>query len=799
MRVIRPTEPNSFDRLASAMDARRLGAVPDLNTQGASDSVSPERRSHFFPASDLEGRPIPPREWLVPDLIPHRTVTLFSGDGGTGKSLLALQLAAAAATGGSWIGREVTSGSVLYLSAEDDTDELHRRLADILAARGGTFRDLDALTLRSLAGEDALLAVETAVNLATTTLFAELEAAASAQRDIRLIVLDTLADLYPANENDRAKVRQFIGILRGLALRWTGDVALNHDLRLTSAADAAGAEGRALPLTLLLLVAAFGTLAAALLPLATAGLAITVALGVAALAAAHWPLSVLLQNVVSMLGLGLGVDYALLMLSRFREETRAGLAPPAAATRALGGAGRTILLSAAAVLIGFAGLLLIPLNELRAVAEGGALVVVLAALAAVTLLPALLALLGRLVEAGRIDWRAPAARAAARQAADDRWRRWGRWVAARPGLVLVVAGAPPLELAEQARRMETTLPRVDWLPPRMESAHALGDLTRMGRDGVAQSLRVVVELPSGVSVLEGDGWRAVARVSGAIAADRRVERVHSLPALVRQDEPNAMLLSLVPPDALRSLASADQRAAVIDVLPAPGADFPTLTRLVRELRALDAAALTGVPGARLRVGGMPAFNADYEDAIAGRLATVVAVVLGGTLLALHVGFRSVLVPVKALALNLLSVGGALGAVVLVFQDGHGAALLGAPAAMGSLFPALPALVFCLVFGLSMDYEVFLVARVAEARRAGLDDVAALAEGLARTGGVITSAAAIMVVVFGAFVLGDFLMIKVLGFALATAVILDATVVRMAIGPALLVLAGRWNWWPGEGR
>jgi len=162
--------------------------------------------------------------------------------------------------------------------------------------------------------------------------------------------------------------------------------------------------------------------------------------------------------------------------------------------------------------------------------------------------------------------------------------------------------------------------------------------------------------------------------------------------------------------------------------------------------------------------------------------------------ALLIGFRSVMVPVKAVALNLLSVGAALGAVVLVFQDGHGASLIGAPA-MGSLFPALPALVFCIVFGLSMDYEVFLVARVLEARRSGMTEDAAMAEGLTRTGGVITSAAAIMIVVFAAFTLGDFLMIKVLGFALAVAVLLDATVVRLAIGPALLRLAGRWNWWP----
>jgi len=167
-----------------------------------------------------------------------------------------------------------------------------------------------------------------------------------------------------------------------------------------------------------------------------------------------------------------------------------------------------------------------------------------------------------------------------------------------------------------------------------------------------------------------------------------------------------------------------------------------------------------------------------------------------SLLALMVGFRSVLIPVKALALNLLSVAAAFGAVVLVFQDGHGGAVLGIDSPLGGVFPAIPILVFCIVFGLSMDYEVFLVSRVAEARRT-LGESAAIVEGLARTGGVITSAAAIMIVVFAAFTMNDFIFIKILGFALAVAVLLDATIVRMAIGPALLQLAGRWNWWPGK--
>jgi RND superfamily putative drug exporter len=165
-------------------------------------------------------------------------------------------------------------------------------------------------------------------------------------------------------------------------------------------------------------------------------------------------------------------------------------------------------------------------------------------------------------------------------------------------------------------------------------------------------------------------------------------------------------------------------------------------------------------------------------------------------LALIVCFRSVLIPLKAVALNLLSVAAGFGAVVLVFQDGFAAGLLGLDEPLGAIFPVIPALVFCAVFGLSMDYELFLVTRVAELRRAGLSERESVAQALAGTGRVITGAAAVMIFVFAAFALGDFLLIRILGFALAATVLVDATLVRLAIGPALLVLAGRWNWWPG---
>jgi RND superfamily putative drug exporter len=206
--------------------------------------------------------------------------------------------------------------------------------------------------------------------------------------------------------------------------------------------------------------------------------------------------------------------------------------------------------------------------------------------------------------------------------------------------------------------------------------------------------------------------------------------------------------------------------------------------------------LTGAPGATLEIGGIPALNADYQTIVDRHVAPVTALVVGGTLIALLCGFRSIFAAVKAIALNLLSVAASFGALVLVFQDGHLSRLLGVPGGTGSVFPLVPIVAFAIVFGLSMDYEVFLVARVLEARRSGLTEANAIPEGMARTAGLITSAAAIMIVVFAAFTFGSFMVVKMIGFTLAAAVSIDATLVRIVVGPALLRIAGDWNWWPG---
>lgn len=574
-----------------------------------------------------------------------------------------------------------------------------------------------------------------------------------------------------------------------LSVRWTGETALNYDLRIASAADARAAEQRVFPITLVLLVLAFGTVAAATLPLVAGAVSISLAIGGAVLLTRFWPLSVLLQNVVAMLGLGLGIDYALLVVGRFREALASGKPKLEAARDAASRAGHTIILSGASVAIAFAALLFVPVDEIRSIAVGGLLVITVAVSLATTLLPALLALLGTRVNAGRIR-RLPLGDPS------NAWRRWGRFVCAHPIAVLLIAAAPLGIVAFQATRLTTGLPRGDWLPKDMESSLALRTLREMRASGVVNAIRLVVHFPEGSSWDTQAGWAALRRASATLASDARVARVRSLPVVTGLVSPDLRILAALPAQARASMVSSDGRFALIEVLPSEQAGMGGATELVRELRARSPHSLTGLAGTSVEVGGLPALNIDYEASTAGRFRSIVLAVTLATFIALLVGFRSVLIALKAIALNLFSVAVAFGAVVLVFQDGFGIGLLGLAEPLGGSFPAIPLLVFCVVFGLSMDYEVFLVARVAEARGSGMSDDDAIAEGLARTGGLITSAAAIMIAVFAAFMLGDFVLIKILGFALMVAVLVDATIMRVAVGPALLKLGGQWNWWPG---
>jgi RND superfamily putative drug exporter len=594
------------------------------------------------------------------------------------------------------------------------------------------------------------------------------------------------------HERASALANELRGRYPDMKLELTGELPLNFDIRKASADDVRRAESLVIPATLGLLLLAFGSLVASLIPLAVGQLAIATTLAITGLLAHRFHLSILVQNLATMLGLGLGIDYALLMVSRFREAILAGHGGPRAAVLAARQAGRTLLISASTVAIGFLALLTVPISEIRSIGVAGFLVAGISVLLTNTLVPAVLAWLGPWINAGRLPF-TPALDADRATRAGTRWRRWGKIVIARPWLSIFLAGTPLLLLAWQGMRLNTSVPRGNWLPESAESVHALHTLEQMDRAGVVYSLRIIVELPKDSIAQTDAGWNALDRFSRRLASDPRSARVISITTIA---EGNRSSLTNLSRETRRTFLSSDGRAALLEVLPAASVSLRAQVDWVRELRLTGAEALTGVPGATMLIGGIPALNADYETIVTRHFVPVTALVVVGTLVALLGGFRSLVAPVKAIALNMLSVAASFGALVLVFQDGRGSSLLGVQGGTGSVFPLVPIVAFAIVFGLSMDYEVFLVARVLEARKSGLNEEDAIPEALARTAGLITSAAAIMIVVFAAFTFGNFLVVKMIGFTLAVAVFIDATLVRIVIGPALLRIAGDWNWWPG---
>jgi putative drug exporter of the RND superfamily len=585
---------------------------------------------------------------------------------------------------------------------------------------------------------------------------------------------------------------QLRGRYPGVKLQLTGELPLNFDIRKASADDVRRGETLVIPATLILLLIAFGSVVAAIIPLAVGEIAIATTLAITGLLGERLHLSILVQNLATMLGLGLGIDYALLMVSRFREALFAGNDGYAASVIAARQAGRTLLISASTVAIGFVALLTVPISEIRSIGLAGILVAGWSVLLTNTLVPAVLGLLGKRIDAGRLPF-TPKLDVDRAAATGNRWRRWGRTIVVHPWLALLIAGTPLVLLAWQAKHLDTSIPSGDWLPKSAESVQALNSLQQMDRTGIVYSMRVVIQLPNDSVTQTDAGWNGLNRMAKQIESDPRCDRVISIATIAGGNQSN---LTDLPRETRRTFLSGDGKAALVEILPRSSLSLRQQVDWVREIRKEGAPALTGVPDATMMVGGIPALNADYETIIDGHVTRVMGLVIGGTLLALLCGFRSLFAAVKAIILNLVSVAASFGALVLVFQDGHGSGLLGVPGGTGSIFPLVPIVAFAIVFGLSMDYEVFLVARVLEARRAGLSEMDAIPEGMARTAGLITSAAAIMIVVFAAFTFGNFLVVKMIGFTLAIAVLIDATLVRIVIGPALLRIAGDWNWWPG---
>jgi putative drug exporter of the RND superfamily len=600
----------------------------------------------------------------------------------------------------------------------------------------------------------------------------------------------------------RATIQEALGRVpasEGFDVMVTGFPALDHDVRTISAEDTERGEERALPLTLAVLIIAFGALVAAALPVMVGVLAITIALGLVTIAARYTPMSVFVLNITTMVGLGVGIDYSLLIVTRFREELNRGLSAADAAIRTVETAGSAVVTSGLTVVVGFAALITTPLSDTRSVGVGGLLVVAVAVLLATTFLPAILAILGRNID--RPKW---LARPLARFHAPTGWERWARWLGHRPWRAVAVGGTAIALLTFPLSQIRLGLPATNWFPPESESGRGLEALRHMGASGVIQPVRLVVQLPEGESALSARRLPGLKALTDSIRKDPRVREVRGVTSIKPGMSTLQLAIYYSDPVAVRAknpkffdaYLSVDSRVTLLDVIPADTVSLTGLMDVVRRVRAVVSHGVRGLAAAEILVAGFAASNVDTQHELMSRFPETVALVLGITAVMLFVAFRSLLVPIKAVLLNLLSVGGAFGLTVLVFQHGYGGRLFGLEGPTQAIWAVVPVLVFAIVFGLSMDYEVFLLTRMKEVfDKTGRNDHATM-EGLSATASTITSAALIMILVFGTFAFTRVLAVQLIGFGLAAAVLLDATLIRMVLVPAIMHIAGRWNWWPG---
>ena len=351
------------------------------------------------------------------------------------------------------------------------------------------------------------------------------------------------------------------------------------------------------------------------------------------------------------------------------------------------------------------------------------------------------------------------------------------------------------------------LPSRHWWPTGTDAGKGLETLTAMGVAGVIQPVRLVIEAPTGHTAVDATVLRGLMTLSDSLRADPRVRDVRSLVDAKRGTSLLAYSVLYsdldaarkdLPPDFLDAYLSKDHRMTLMDVILSDTTSLTTAMDVVRKVRELRTRNLRGTKGLQIRVTGYAASSLDFQEDLLRRFPLLIGLILAATGVMLAIAFRSVLVPVKAIIMNTLSVSATFGLIVLVFQRGFGSQLFGLDGPTSAIFVVVPVLVFAVVFGLSMDYEVFLLSRMKEAfDRTGRNDEAVL-EGLSATASVITSAALIMILVFGIFAFARVLVMQFLGFGLAVAVLLDATIIRMVLVPAFMHLAGRWNWWPGAG-
>jgi uncharacterized membrane protein YdfJ with MMPL/SSD domain len=540
----------------------------------------------------------------------------------------------------------------------------------------------------------------------------------------------------------------------------TGMISLFHDLDVNASDDLLRAERIGIPLTVIVLLIVFGAPIAAGLPLVLALGTIAITLAVLFALSRVMPVSVFAQNAVTMVGLGIGVDYALFLVSRCREELSRGAPFRAAVETAANQAGHVVLVSGLAVCTGFLALFLVHIRFLHTLALGGVAVVVTAVLMTLTLLPALLLLIGE-----KLNW--PRQLSRRPRGAGGLWARWARETMTRPWRYLIPAVIVLGVLIFPTLRLKAWNMGADDLAPTMEARQGYDILAHNFAAGWMGPIAVLVKGRDNGSLRTVERQTAIAAITSRFASDRRVQVTGGYP-------------------------SSDGRSALVFVVPRAAPESDEVMTLVRELRADRWRGATDA-GLGIEIGGFSASILDFDAELFGSLKRVIPVVLTITFIALVFAFRSIVVPIKAITMNLISVLAAYGFLVYVFQEGVGAGLIGL-VPPGGLNSFIVLMLFTILFGLSMDYEVFLLSRIKEEYRRTGDNRKSVVSGLSRTGGLITSAALIMVVLFGSFGFTRLTATREFGLGLAFAVALDATLIRVVLVPILMGLLGRANWW-----
>ncbi|MHB8459657.1 MAG: MMPL family transporter [Candidatus Limnocylindrales bacterium] len=653
----------------------------------------------------------------------------------------------------------------------------------------------------------AMARVPAAVHV--TSVLSHLTAPRQVSRDGHTAYDVVLLDLSPdASPLALGTVGPALGPAPRLSVSLAGGPAFYGDVQTVSESDLRRSELISLPLAGLTLILVFGSLVAAAVPLAVGGAAVIVALAIIFALASAIPMSIFVLNLATLLGLGLGVDYSLLLTSRFREElaARSGwrrMAPGPERETARDGAieeairvtvatgGRAVFFSGLTVLLGLIGLVLFQFMILRSVGIAGAVVVGIAVLAALTLLPAILGTLGPRIDALAVR------RVTVAADGEGPWARLARRVMRNPVAVLVPTLAALLVLAAPFSQVHFNAPDATILPPSVPSRASYDLLASQFGEGEFAPLMLAIRT-TGPATSAGN-IAALYEYSRRLAADPRVSRVVGLvnvdPRLTLAQYELLYTAPTGPPDrfvqaTLAATTAGDLTAFTVYTPYGPNADVARA--LVRDLRAASGP-LAAPPGTTVLVGGGAADVQDVVSEVAAEFPRTGLFILVTTYLVLFVLLRSVILPLKALVMNALSIGASFGALVWIFQEGNLSAILGFQP-LGFVETTQPVILFCVLFGLSMDYEVFLLTRMKETWDRTGDNTEAVARGLERSGRIVTSAAAVVVVVAGSFAFADIVLIKALGVGMAIAVALDATVVRALLVPATMRLLGRWNWW-----